>query len=29
MISEKNLVQYATREEAIAAGKKPCRECNP
>jgi phosphatidylserine/phosphatidylglycerophosphate/cardiolipin synthase-like enzyme len=28
-ISEKNLVKYATRDEAIAAGKKPCRECNP
>ena len=28
-ISEKNLVRYATREEAIQAGKKPCRECNP
>jgi phosphatidylserine/phosphatidylglycerophosphate/cardiolipin synthase-like enzyme len=27
-ISEKNLVRYATREEAIAAGKKPCHECN-
>jgi phosphatidylserine/phosphatidylglycerophosphate/cardiolipin synthase-like enzyme len=28
-ISEKNLVHYATREEAIQAGKKPCAECNP
>lgn len=28
-ISEKNLVHYATREEAIQAGKKPCHECNP
>jgi phosphatidylserine/phosphatidylglycerophosphate/cardiolipin synthase-like enzyme len=28
-ISEKNLVHYATRDEAIAAGKKPCHECNP
>ncbi len=28
-ISEKNLVHYATREDAIAAGKKPCHECNP
>ena len=28
-ISEKNLVQYATRDEAIQAGKKPCHECNP
>ena len=28
-ISEKNLVRYNTREEAIAAGKKPCAECSP
>ena len=28
-ISAKNLVSYATREEAIQAGKKPCEECNP
>ena len=28
-ISEKNLVHYSTREEAIQAGKKPCHECNP
>ena len=28
-ISEKNVVRYATRDEAIAAGKKPCHECNP
>jgi phosphatidylserine/phosphatidylglycerophosphate/cardiolipin synthase-like enzyme len=28
-ISEKNLVHYATRDEAIQAGKKPCPECNP
>ena len=28
-ISEKNLVRYSTREEAIQAGKKPCHECNP
>ena len=28
-ISENNLVHYATRDEAIQAGKKPCRECNP
>ena len=28
-ILEKNLVHYATRDEAIAAGKKPCPECNP
>lgn len=28
-ISPKNLVRYATREEAIRAGKKPCDECKP
>ena len=28
-ISEKNLVRYSTRDEAIQAGKKPCHECNP
>ncbi len=28
-IAAKNLVRYATREEAIEAGKKPCDECNP
>jgi len=28
-ISERNLVQYSTREEAIWAGKKPCHECGP
>ena len=28
-ISEKNLIHYSTREEAIQAGKKPCSECNP
>jgi len=28
-ISEKNLVRYATRDEAIAAGRHPCHECNP
>ncbi len=28
-ISQKNLVHYATRDEAIQAGKKPCHECNP
>ncbi len=27
--SEKNLVRYASRDEAIQAGKKPCQECNP
>jgi phosphatidylserine/phosphatidylglycerophosphate/cardiolipin synthase-like enzyme len=28
-ISEKNVVKYATRDEAIQAGKKPCAECQP
>jgi phosphatidylserine/phosphatidylglycerophosphate/cardiolipin synthase-like enzyme len=28
-ISPKNLVRYATREDAIRAGKKPCHECEP
>jgi phosphatidylserine/phosphatidylglycerophosphate/cardiolipin synthase-like enzyme len=28
-ISEKNLIRYATRDEAIAAGRHPCHECNP
>ena len=28
-ISEKNLVRYNTRDEAVAAGKNPCHECNP
>lgn len=28
-ISAKNLVPYASRDEAIRAGKKPCHECNP
>ncbi|MGA2679632.1 MAG: Ada metal-binding domain-containing protein [Sedimentisphaerales bacterium] len=28
-ISMGNLVSYATRDEAIAAGKKPCERCNP
>jgi hypothetical protein len=28
-ISPNNLVSYATRDEAIAAGKKPCERCNP
>jgi hypothetical protein len=28
-ISEKNLVTYQSREEAIAAGKRPCKSCNP
>ena len=28
-ISPNNLVSYATRDEAIAAGKRPCEHCNP
>ena len=28
-ISAKNITRYATREEAIQAGKKPCAECRP
>jgi phosphatidylserine/phosphatidylglycerophosphate/cardiolipin synthase-like enzyme len=28
-IAEKNLVRYATRDEAIKAGKRPCAECKP
>jgi methylphosphotriester-DNA--protein-cysteine methyltransferase len=28
-ISEKNLVRYGTRKEAIQAGKRPCGECRP
>ncbi len=28
-ISAKNLVRYASRDEAVQAGKKPCHECNP
>jgi hypothetical protein len=28
-ISQDNLVIYNTREEAIAAGKRPCKSCNP
>ncbi len=28
-ISAKNVVRYATRDEVIQAGKKPCHECNP
>ena len=28
-ISEENVVHYATREEAIQSGKRPCRKCNP
>lgn len=28
-ISEKNLMRFGTRDEAIQAGKKPCAECRP
>jgi hypothetical protein len=28
-ISERNLVGYATRDEAIEAGKRPCKSCKP
>jgi methylphosphotriester-DNA--protein-cysteine methyltransferase len=28
-IAAKNVVSYATREEAFQAGKKPCGECRP
>ena len=28
-ISEKNVVRYNSRDEAIQAGKKPCAECQP
>jgi phosphatidylserine/phosphatidylglycerophosphate/cardiolipin synthase-like enzyme len=28
-IAEKNLVRYASREEAIKAGKTPCAQCSP
>jgi hypothetical protein len=28
-ISAKNLVSYDSREQAIAAGKRPCKSCNP
>jgi len=28
-ISPENLVTYSTTEEAIAAGKRPCKRCNP
>ena len=28
-ISPKNLIHYATRDEAIRAGKRPCKECRP
>lgn len=28
-IADKNMVRYATRDEAIKAGKRPCAECQP
>lgn len=28
-ISAKNIIRYASRDEAIQAGKKPCHECKP
>lgn len=28
-IASKNLVNYNSRDEAIAAGKRPCKSCNP
>jgi hypothetical protein len=28
-ISAKNVIRYASRDEAIQAGKKPCAECGP
>lgn len=28
-IAGKNLVRYASREEAERAGKRPCAECRP
>jgi hypothetical protein len=28
-IASKNRVSYSSREEAIAAGKRPCKSCNP
>lgn len=28
-IASKNLVTYNSRDEAIAAGKRPCKSCNP
>ncbi len=28
-ISENNLVRYATRDEAVQAGKNPCAACKP
>ena len=28
-IASKNLISYGSKEEAIAAGKRPCKKCNP
>ena len=28
-ISSENIVSYKTREEAVKAGKRPCKQCNP
>jgi hypothetical protein len=28
-ISAVNLVSYTSREEAVSAGKRPCKQCNP
>jgi hypothetical protein len=28
-IKPENLVNYSSRDEAINAGKKPCKQCNP
>jgi micrococcal nuclease len=28
-ISAQNLVTYKSKEEAIKAGKRPCKTCNP
>ena len=28
-ISQENLIKYKSREEAIKAGKRPCKTCNP
>jgi methylphosphotriester-DNA--protein-cysteine methyltransferase len=28
-IPAENLVRFKTREEAIQAGKRPCKECKP
>lgn len=28
-IAEKNLVHYASRDEAVQSGRRPCAQCNP